>query len=247
METFGAIGQIRVIPKSHGGFGLADYSFENPDIPVYAMSDGIIYNIRYEEVISNNDPDLPSEFRNQEYDDYALEIYLTKTALMHYGHLSKLAPEIVEAAGTLQFGRGVANSVNIPIEAGLIIAYIGRHPGFDIGLEDTKRQASFANPSRYTPEYMGSLPFTDFLTSDLREKVWEINPRTVPPRGGKVAYDVEGTLSGNWFLLGTTTITEWSKQLVLAHHELRADRITIADGSPLFDGDGKLNVKYLVD
>jgi len=239
-DEFAAIGQLTGIPKSHGGFRLANHYMLNPDIPVYAMSDGIIYNIRYEGVSSDH-PNIPPELKGKEYDDYSLEIYLTKTAKMHYGHLSELAPKILEAAGTINYGRGVENRVKIPIKEGQILAYVGRHPGFDIGLTDLKRQAYFANPSRYTPEYMGSLPFTEFLTSALREKIWEINPRTAEPRGGKVAYDVEGTLSGNWFLLGTTSLTEWSKQLVIAKHEHWAERITIMDGSPLFDGDGKLN------
>ena len=240
MESYGAIGQMRVIPKSHGGFIQSQIFFDNPDIPVYAMSDGIIYNIRYEGLGTYNPLTSPNII-GQNYPDYALEIHLTKTAKMHYGHVSELAPDILEAAGELQFGRGTQNHVNISIKAGQVIAYIGRHGGFDIGLTDTKRQAYFANPSRYTPDYMGSIPFTDFLTPVLREKVWEINPRTVEPRGGKIAYDVEGTLSGNWFLLGATEITEWSKQLVFGYHELYGDRITIVDASPLSDGDGKIN------
>ena len=239
-DSFAAIGQLQGLPKSHGGFTMKEYYLLEPDIPVYAMSDGIIYNIRYEQVTSNH-PGLPPELQGKYYDDYTLEIQLTKTAKMHFGHLSELAPEILEAAGNISFGRGVENRVNIPIEEGQIIAYIGRHPGFDIGLTDTKRQAYFANPERYSQEYMGSLPFTDFMPASLRNQVWTVNPRTAEPRGGQVAYDVEGTLSGNWFLQGTTSLLEWSKQLVIARHELWGDRITIMDGSPLFDGDGQLN------
>ncbi len=232
MAAFGAIGQITGIPKAHGGFTLKPY--QGPvvaDIPVYAMSDGVIYNIRFEDVGP----------KGQEYDDYALEIALTKTAKMHYGHLSRLAPEILEAAGEIKKGRGVENRVTITIIAGQIIAYIGYHPGFDIGLNDTEKQAYFANPERYTPEYRGAIPFTDLLRPELREQVWAINPRTVEPRGGKVAYDVKGTLSGNWFLKGTTSLTEWSHQLIFARQETYADRVTISDASPLFDGDGAQN------
>ena len=239
MAEFGAIGQITGIPKAHGGFTLKTYYSTTPDIPVHAMSDGVIYNIRYESQIFEGF--APEELQGQEYDDFALEIALTETAKMHYGHLSKLSPEILQEAGTITKGRGVENRVIIHYKAGQIIAYIGTHPGFDIGLNDLKKAPYFANPDRYPPEYRSAIPFTDYLTPELREQVWEINPRTVEPRGGKVAYDVEGTISGNWFLEGTTSLTEWSKQLIIARQERYADRITISDASPLFDGDGAQN------
>jgi len=240
VAEFGAIGQITGIPKAHGGFTLKEFYSTTPNIPVYAMSDGVIYNIRYESQTFRS-PWASEELEGQEYDDFALDIALTKTAKMHYGHLSKLAPEILEEAGTINHGRGVENRVTIHFKAGQIIAYVGTHPGFDIGLNDTKKDPYFANPDRYTPEYRGAIPFTDYLTPELRAQVWAVNPRTVEPRGGKVTYDVEGTIAGNWFLEGTTSITQWSNQLILARHELYADRVTISDASPLFDGDGGQN------
>ena len=87
MAEFGAIGQIIGIPKAHGGFTLKTYYSTTPDIPVYAMSDGVIYNIRYESQIFEGF--APEELQGQEYDDFALEMALTETAKMHYGHLSK--------------------------------------------------------------------------------------------------------------------------------------------------------------
>lgn len=241
MGTFGAIGQVYGIPKGHGGFTLKTITFTDPSIPVYAMSDGVIYNIRWESLTFPVAAYVPVDLQGEEYDDYALEIALSKTAKMHYGHLSKLAPTILNQAGTIKKGRGVENRVEIPFKAGEIIAYIGVHPGFDIGFNDTKKEHYFANPDRYTIEYRSYIPFTDYLPANLREQVWEINPRTAEPRGGKINYDIEGTLSGNWFLEGTTSLEQWSRQLVFARHELYADKIYIADGSPLSDGDGAQN------
>ena len=94
MQTFDAIGQIQGIPKAHGGFGLKTISYTSSDIPVYAMSDGIIYNIRFES--KTFESWAPPEYAGKEYDDFALEIALTKTAKMHYGHLQRLAPEILQ-------------------------------------------------------------------------------------------------------------------------------------------------------
>ncbi|TDI94585.1 MAG: hypothetical protein E2O76_15235 [Caldithrix sp.] len=231
MDEFVAIGQIYDLPKAHGGFGVKDFYSTTPDIPVYAMSDGVIYNIRYG-TRTFQAPWAPSNLEGQEYEDYAIHIYLTKTAGMHYGHLSKLAPQILQQAGTLTKG-STENRVVIHFKAGEILAYIGTHPGFDVGYYDVKNEHYFANPGRYTPDYTSARPFTDNLTPDLREEVWKINPRTVEPLGGKINYDVDGTLSGNWFLEGTTIVGDWSKQLIIARHERYADRITISDGSPV--------------
>lgn len=234
MFEFGAIGQIYNIPKAHGGFTLKDFYSTSPDIPVYAMSDGVIYNIRYSTRIFEEP--WASQYgvvAGEEYEDYALFIYLSKTAGMHYGHLSQLAPEIQQQAGQLEISE--VNEVEIHFSAGDVLAYIGTHPGFDIGLYDTTRVHYFANPDRYDVAYRSAIPFTDYLPTALREQVWDVNPRTVEPLGGKIDYDVEGTLSGNWFLEGTTGWDE-SKQLVFARHERYADKVMIADGSPRSSG-----------
>ncbi|HEX5167758.1 MAG TPA: hypothetical protein VFW11_01190 [Cyclobacteriaceae bacterium] len=241
MGTFGAIGQVTGIPKGHGGFILKTIDVINPSIPVYAMSDGIIFNIRWESATYPAAGWVPNELQGTTYDDFALEIALSKTAKMHYGHLSTLSSTILSKAGALKQGRGVENRVEISFKAGEIIAYIGRHPGFDIGLNDTKHEHFFANPDRYPIEYRSYIPFTDYLPANLRDEVWTINPRTVEPRGGKIDYDVAGTLSGNWFLEGTTSLEQWSRQLIFARHELKADKVYIADGSPLSDGDALVN------
>ncbi|HNR08732.1 MAG TPA: hypothetical protein PKM27_15540 [Saprospiraceae bacterium] len=205
------------------------------------MSEGVIYNIRKEErtVIEQ---DAPADIRGKTFEDYALDIALTGRSRMYYGHVSKLSNGVLEAAGAIQAGRGVENKVSIPVSAGQVLGYIGIQPGFDIGMWDLDREGFFSNPDRYTREYRASVSYTDYLPGALREQIWNINPRTVEPRGGKITYDVEGTLAGNWFIPGTKSLTEWSKQLVIARHEKYADRVTIADASPLLDGDGAKNV-----
>lgn len=239
MLEFGPIGQIRVVPKAHGGFRLKTFSQE-ANIPVYAMSDGIIYQIGKNKLTAP--PGFaPDELIGWEYDDYFVRIAISKSASMWYGHVSRLADEILDQSPALQTGYGMGTEVKIEIKAGDIIGYIGPHPGFDIGLFDFAKPLQFLNKSIYGEQYMHMQPWTDYLTPALRNQVWAINPRTVEPRGGKINYDIAGTLAGNWFLEGTTEITQWSKQLVFARHEIYADRIAIADASPLVDGDGSLN------
>jgi hypothetical protein len=241
MKGFGPKGALQGIPKMHGGFGLLNYyTFPAPMIPVYAMGEGYIYNIEKD---FRTVPDhWPPDVAGTEYDDFSLNIVYSKHAGGYYGHVSALSDEIIEQAGEINEGRGVHNPVRIKITPGQIIGYIGPHPGFDIGMYDYEREHYFANPSMYSPEYRSAVCYTDYLPASLREEIWAINPRMAEPRCGRVAYDKEGTLAGNWFLEGTTGLNEWSKQLIVARHEIHGDRIAIADASPLLDGDGALNM-----
>ena len=228
MAEFAAIGQMYLLPKAHGGFTLDYQQWNNKaDIPVYAMSDGVIYNIRYGTKPYGD---------GTEYEDYALHIYLTPTAEMHFGHVGKLAPEILDQADNLIKG-STENPVSIQVQAGQIIGYIGIHSGFDIGYSDFSSLPYFAKPSRYDEHYMGSRPFTDILLPELRDQIWNINPRTVEPRGGSIHYDKAGTLAGNWFLespteLHTAFVENWSKIIIFGYHEKWADRIMIVDMYP---------------
>jgi hypothetical protein len=240
MHSFGPMGQIRVIPKMHGGFYLLNpYSFP-ATVPVYAMGDGYIINI-IQEFRTVVDHHAPEELQGIDYDDFTLDIVYSKHAGGYYGHVSALSDEILEQAGEIRKGRGVRNQVKIKITAGQVLGYVGPHPGLDIGMYDHEREHYFANPSMYGRDYRSSVCYTDYLPAPLREEIWAINPRTAEPRCGRVAYDKEGTLAGNWFLEGTTEITQWSRQLVFVWHDLYGDQIMIVDASPLVDGDGILN------
>jgi len=239
MWQFGPIGALQGLPKAHGGFRLKAFR-ETADIPVYAMADGIIYNIIKDQRTAESGY-APAEYDGFTYDDHRLEIAVSRTSNIWYGHVTRLADDILAAVPDLKAGRDVENRVRIEIAAGQVIGFLGPHQGFDIGMYDFKKENFFINPDRYSEFYRHTQPWTDYLTTSLKNQVWAINPRISEPRGGTIAYDVAGTIAGNWFLEGTTSILEWSKQLVIARHEIYADRITILDGSPLLDGDGLSN------
>jgi hypothetical protein len=239
MAGFGPMGLVFGIPKMHGGFGLLNRFTIPSTVPVYAMGEGYIYNIEkdFRTVPDYWTPDIAGT----DYDDFSLNIVYSKHAGGYYGHVTALSDEILEQAGEIMEGRGVRNEVRIKISPGQVLGYIGTHPGIDIGMYDYERERYFANPSMYGREYRAAVCYTDYLPAHLREEIWEINPRTAEPRCGRVAYDKEGTLAGNWFLEGTTELTQWSRQLIFARDDLYGDQITIADASPLVDGDGILN------
>ncbi len=57
------------------------------------------------------------------------------------------------------------------------------------------------------------------------------------PEGGKVDYDVRGTLAGNWFIPGGTDRTDFGKHFAIGYDHIHADRITIFDGYARFAED----------
>lgn len=240
MQEFAPIGQMRVIPKVHGGYLVKNPFQTNATTPVYAMSDGIIINIQKESRVIS-DHGAPTAMQGMEYYDFQMDIALTKTARIYYGHITELSENVKQKAGNLREGRGRDNRVTIDIKAGEVLGYIGLIPGLDIGMYDLNRENFFANPARYSKEYRSTVSYTDYCNANLRNQIWAINPRTVEPRGGTIAHDVEGTLAGNWFLENTQSLHQWSRQLVFGKHDRHGDKITIVDASPLADGDGIQN------
>ncbi len=233
------IGGIRTIPNDHGGFILRNPFVFPATIPIYAMSDGFITNIRKGQQLFPSHDMVSPEIRGKPYDDFALHILVTKTAEIIYGHIPVLSDLVLSQAGTIN--RSTENRVKIEIKEGDILGYAGPHPAFDIGMYDSMNKNHFANRSRYSEQYMSAVSFTDYMPQELKQQVWTLTPRTIEPRGGTVSVDVDGTLAGNWFVPGDTKMIDWSKQLIFARHHIYADKITISDASPLNDGDGALN------
>jgi hypothetical protein len=65
--------------------------------------------------------------------------------------------------------------------------------------------------------------------------------REVEPLGGKIDYDIQGRIIGNWFLEGTDEFIQWSRHLAIVYDDVFGDRISIADGSPMRDVPGDQN------
>jgi len=69
----------------------------------------------------------------------------------------------------------------------------------------------------------------------------KLNPRTAEPRGGKIDYDLDGRLVGNWYEVGSggyagrnRRLDYWIGHLTFAYHHIDPTRIVVSLGS--FDG-----------
>lgn len=78
MLDFGPMGEVRGVPKMHGGFKLLNPFVLPASVPVYAMGDGYIINIEKE--FRTIPPHGPPDLVGTDYDDFSLDIVYTKDA-----------------------------------------------------------------------------------------------------------------------------------------------------------------------
>lgn len=124
---------------------------------------------------------------------------------------------------------------SIPVKAGEPIAIIGPHP-FDFAVHDESVTLPFVDPSHYPEEKTQSVNPYPYFTPDLKSVLESYSIRNGDP-AGKLAYDVDGTLLGNWFREGTGGYTCnyeiercWSNHLSVVYDHIDESQIRISLG-----------------
>jgi hypothetical protein len=236
-ESFIAMGEPNVLPKDHGGFRLSNpYSFP-ASTPVFAVRDGVILKVRHGIRAVPEIPDAPQELWGREYNDWALQLKVSETITVNYAHVTELHQDILDQIGDIPTDEHDRN-VFVVVEGGDTLGFVDPHAAMDFSATDRELQLSFLNPSRYPEGHIYSADILDYYQEPLLGQLLDITVRQLPPRGGKVDYDVAGRISGNWFREGTTSFVQWSRQLAIVYDHLEGDRIFISDGSPMRDVPG---------
>lgn len=122
-------------------------------------------------------------------------------------HVGELAPEVAAAVGDVaQGGRwSPGPDMAVDLAAGDPIAVLGGS-SFDYSLHDeTTSLAGFQVPQHYEgePWKVHTVDPFDYMSDELVAAFLPKNARQVEPYGGRIDYDIPGTLAGNWFLDGT--------------------------------------------
>jgi len=185
MLPLGLMVGSHVTPIDHHYF----QNFDNQkfDIEVYSPGKGDVTNIQH----------MPNA---KEGEDYRVVIEHSCTLSSIYIHIGYLSEKLKPYA---PIGMNSAN-VKIPVEAGEIIGYYKNN--VDYNLVDTNFVLSgFIVPESYRAEpWKIHIPNTyDYFNEPIRSKLIEESLRTVEPISGKIDYDIDGKLVGNWFLEGT--------------------------------------------
>ncbi len=176
-ETVGG----HVTPIDHQYFSPTIFNSPKDTYPVYAMADSQITDIEV------HPPENGSNGRIR------LVFTVSCTFLYYYDLVTSVEPGIDSA------------HIPITVKAGQLIGHIGGQT-LDFAVWNTKKPLTgFVNPSSYGGEawkvYTADpLPY---YRADLRQVLISKDPRVADPVAGKIDYDIDGKLMGNWFLQGS--------------------------------------------
>jgi len=174
-----------------------------------------------------------------------LKVFIEHSAYVwsYVDHLVEVDASILkQVPGGVQPGRPV--HVRIPVKAGQVIGKVGNQT-FDFALIDTRftrkgfvKLEQFLNRDPQKPHVVD--PF-DYVDEPLRGQLIRKSARQVPPFGGRIDYDVDGKLAGNWYEEGTggyaglnRRIDYWVGHLAIAYHHLDPKIIVVSIGN--YDG-----------
>jgi len=171
-----------------------------------------------------------------------LKVFIEHAATVwsYVDHLVEVDASIMnQVPGGVQPGRPV--QVRIPVKAGQIIGKIGNQT-FDFALIDTAAtRKGFVKPEQFLkrdPWKLHTVDPFDYIDEPLRGQLLAKNARKVPPFGGRIDYDIDGRLVGNWYEDGTggyaglnRRIDYWVGHLSIVYHHLDPKIIVVSIGN----------------
>jgi len=233
-----------VCPIDHGYFYPRPLKTGQPHFDVLAPADGHIVMISHRTQLTG------STERNRDYDDYALHIEHTGTFYTFYDLLTQIDPAVLEKLDGRTRTRfankemGPPVQVRIPVKAGQAVGKIGGR-SLDIATINTEvTLKGFLTPRLYG-HYAWRIhvvdPF-DYFDEPLKSQLLRLNARKTPPFFGKIDYDIDGRLVGNWFREGTGGYAGnrrdprgyWMGHLAFVYHPMEPSVVIISVGD--FDG-----------
>lgn len=243
-EDIGSIGPLgmmvhgHVTPSDHLGVSPKDHAAPKGHYPILAPANGFIVDLQRPPT-GNPDPGV----RNYA-GDYRIIIEHSSTCYSWIGLVDRLDASVLDAIGE-EPRPGQPVGVRVPVKAGQTIAWSGGSHGIDYTLLDTQKTlkgfidlTQFQNRDPWKPHVVD--PF-DYMDEPLRSRLLKLNPRTSEPRGGKIDYDIDGRLVGNWYERDTggyagknRRLDYWVGHLTFAYHHIDSSKIVISLGH--FDG-----------
>ena len=233
LEPYGLMIDSHVTPIDHMYFAPASRDSAIDAYNVYAPADGVITEIQRRDR-SGDGGEVKEEFR--------LVITYTCTFLSYYDLITVLDPKILEAS---ELEKSDNIQTEISVNEGQLIGKIGKQT-LDFAVWDTTRPLEgFVNPKSYESEpwkiYTVN-PF-DYFADDVKKILLAKNLRTVEPIEGKIDYDIDGKLVGNWFEDGTNGYggsnrnKYWEGHMSIVYNHLDPTAIIISIGN--FDGQSR--------
>lgn len=237
ITPMGQMGGGHVTPTDHQYWGTPDWH-AGPLHDILSPAKGVITLIQRSQRPVNN-------YANASLgDDYRIIIYHSCTFYSIFIHPKKLSPRVQQLVG--EFRSDGNNYVSIPVEAGEVIAYA---TATDFSVHNTEtRLSGFVTPALYASEEwkIHTVDPFDYFDEPLRGQLLAKTLRWAPPLGGKIDFDVDGKLVGNWFLQNTsysgtgpstTNDNYWQGHVSFAYNNIDASLPMFSSGD--YNGESK--------
>ena len=193
---YGTLAGAHVTPIDHMYFEPADRSLGRDMYEVRIIQDGVIHSLDPRDVNVDTGETTLREWR--------MEIAHTCTFISYFDLLTSLSPDI-KAEWQRTRSDGTSPWQGIPVKAGQVIGRVGAQT-LDCGVYDYETVLpGFIEPTHYGSESwkVHTVDPFPYFPDDVRTILLDKMLRQVEPLAGKIDHDVAGTLSGNWFQLGT--------------------------------------------
>ena len=233
-----------VCPIDHGYFYPKPLRPGQPHFDFMSPADGHIVMIGHRTQLTG------STERQRDYDDYALHIEHSATVYTFYDLLTQLDPAIsqqLDDATRDRFARkqmGPPVHVRIQVKAGQVVGKVGGR-SLDIAVINTEVKLKGLLTPRLYGHYAWRVhvvdPF-DYFDEPLKSQLLKLNTRKADPPFGKIDYDIDGRLVGNWFREGSGGYAGdrrdlrgyWMGHLAFAYHHTEPSVVIVSIGD--FDG-----------
>jgi hypothetical protein len=195
MLPYGVVVGAHVTPIDHMYFSPANVSLGRDAYEVRAIGDAVIYSIQPR--------DTNVESGAAKLREWRVDMAHTCTFTSYFDLLTSLAPDLEAAYNASRAGS--SGPISVPVKAGQLIGRIGAQT-LDFGVYDYDvTLPGFLVPEHYArePWKVHTVdPFPHF-PADVRDAMLAKMLRTAEPRAGRIDWDLDGAIRGNWFKVGT--------------------------------------------
>lgn len=187
---YGLVVGDHVTPIDHQYFSPSIFDSPRDLYEVRAMADAHLVDVQ-----PRTKPD---------YTEYRLVFSISCRVFYYYDLVTSLSPEIKKEFDLTRNGL-FPKPLNIPIKEGQIVGRIGGQT-LDFAVWDTEVSLpGFIDPRDYEEESwkIHTVDPLDYYSPKLKQEALTKYIRKIPPVSGKIDYDMDGRLIGNWFQEGS--------------------------------------------
>jgi hypothetical protein len=188
------------VPSDHMYIRVETIKGQAKVFNVYAVADCYLANICYFPGFwAGSDGTL------HQLDEITLQFQVSINLFLWETGLTALTPELKAKIGELQ--EGTQNFRAIPVKAGELMGQAGGSQvlqAIDFWAIDLSVNAQFIHPEWYGVLSGHSTNPLAYYIEPLRSQLYAKLPPRTEPRAGQFAYDIDGKLVGNWFVLKDT-------------------------------------------